>query len=162
MGNRFWWQDFDDCGYNFRMTDIQGAVGVVQLRKLDALNQRRIENAARIFAGLRGVPGLTLPTISPDCKHVFHLYPIQIDAEKFGRTRDDFIYAMLNERGIKAGTHYTPLHLSSAFLKRGFRKGQFPVAEAVGERLATLPINPRQTPEALDYLIESVWSMARA
>ena len=159
MGKRFWWQDFDDCGYNFRMTDIQGAVGVVQLRKLDALNQRRIDNAAYLSAGLRDVPGITLPAISAGCKHVFHLYPIQIDPESFGRTRDDFIHAMFFEKGIKVGTHYTPLHYTTAFQKRGFRKGQFPVAESVAERLVTLPLNPRQTREALDYLIESIRSL---
>jgi dTDP-4-amino-4,6-dideoxygalactose transaminase len=160
-GKRFWWQDFDDCGYNFRMTDAQGAVGVVQLRKLDALNQRRIDNAAHLSAGLRDVPGVTLPVVSPGCKHVFHLYPIQLDPEKFGRTKDDFIYAMLYDRGIKVGTHYTPLHYTTAFQKRGFWKGQYPAAEAVAERLVTLPINPRQTREALDYLIESVQHLSR-
>jgi perosamine synthetase len=161
MGKRFWWQDFDDCGYNFRMTDVQGAVGVVQLRKLDTLNQRRIDNAAHLAAGLRDVPGIALPTVRPGCKHVFHLYPIQIDAAKFGRSKDDFIHAMYHERGVKVGTHYTPLHYATAFQRRGFRKGQFPVTEAVAERLVTLPINPRQTREALDYLIESVRSMHR-
>ena len=161
MGQRFWWQDFDDCGYNFRMTDVQGAVGVVQLRKLDALNQRRIDNAAWLSAGLRDIPGITLPTVKPGCKHVFHLYPVQIDPVKFGRTKDDFIWAMLHERGIKVGTHYTPLHYTTAFQNRGFRKGQFPAAEAVAERLVTLPINPRQTREALDYLIESIQNLRR-
>ena len=161
MGQRFWWQDFDDCGYNFRMTDVQGAVGVVQLRKLDALNQRRIDNAAWLSAGLRDIPGITLPTVKPGCKHVFHLYPVQIDPVKFGRTKDDFIWAMLHERGIKVGTHYTPLHYTTAFQNRGCRKGQFPAAEAVAERLVTLPINPRQTREALDYLIESIQNLRR-
>jgi len=161
MGQRFWFQDFDDCGYNFRLTDVQGAVGSVQLRKLDALNQRRIDNAAYLSAGLRDVAGIALPVVRPGNKHVFHLYPIQIDAGKFGRTKDDFIYAMLHERGVKVGTHYTPLHYATALKNRGFRKGQFPVAEAVAERLVTLPINPRQSHEALDYLIESVRSMHR-
>jgi dTDP-4-amino-4,6-dideoxygalactose transaminase len=161
IGKRFWWQDFDDCGYNFRMTDVQGAVGVVQLRKLDALNQRRIDNAAYLTAGLHQVPGLTLPTVQPGCKHVFHLYPVQIDPAQYGLTKDDFIHAMLYERGIKVGTHYTPLHYATAFQRRGFRKGQFPVAEAVAERLVTLPINPRQSREALDYLIQSVRNLCR-
>jgi perosamine synthetase len=162
QGRRFWWQDFDDCGYNFRMTDVQGAVGVVQLRKLDALNQRRIDNAAALTAGLRDVPGLTLPTVAPGCKHVFHLYPMQIDPLKYGMGKEDFIYAMLYERGIKVGTHYTPLHLTTAFQQRGFRKGAFPVAEAIADRLVTLPINPRQTPEAIDYLIESIRCLHKA
>jgi dTDP-4-amino-4,6-dideoxygalactose transaminase len=162
MGNRFWWQDFDDCGYNFRMTDVQGAVGSVQLRKLDALNQRRIDNAAYISAGLRDVPGITLPAVRPECKHVFHLYPIQVDPQKYGWTKDDFIQVMLQDKGIKVGTHYTPLHYTTAFRKRGFRPGQFPVAEAVAQRLVTLPINPRQSREALDYLVASIRSLQRS
>lgn len=161
MGQRFWWQDFDDCGYNFRMTDVQGAVGSVQLRKLDVLNQRRIDNADYLCVALRDVPGISLPAVRAGCKHVFHLFPIQIDVAKFGRTKDDFIYAMLHERGVKVGTHYTPLHYATAFERRGFRKGQFPVVEAVADRLVTLPINPRQSREALDYLIESVRSLCR-
>jgi len=160
QGQRFWWQDFDDCGYNFRMTDVQGAVGSVQLRKLDSLNQRRIDNAAHLTAGLAGIPGLTLPTVRPGNKHVFHLYPVQIDAARFGMGKDDFIHAMLHRRGIKVGAHYTPLHLSTAFARRGFKRGAFPVAEGVGDRLVTLPISPRQPREALDYLIESVRALA--
>ena len=68
---------------------------------------------------------------------------------------------MLHERGVKVGTQYTPLHYATAFQRRGFRRGQFPVVEAVAERLVTLPINPRQSREALDYLVESVRSLCR-
>lgn len=155
-GKRFWWQDFDDTGYNFRMTDIQAAVGIEQLKKLDDLNRRRAENAAFLTLALEDVPGLTLPAAAPDRTHVYHLYPVQIDERAFGMGKDDFILAMLHERGVKVGTHYIPLHWSTAFQKRGFRRGQFPVADALAERLVTLPINPRQTPEALAYLAQSV------
>lgn len=161
MGKRFWWQDFDDFGYNFRMTDIQAAVGRVQLRKLDELNARRISNAAYLTEHLAGVPGLTLPTIRPECKHVFHLYPVQIDAAKFGMDKDDFILAMLNKYGIKVGTHYNPLNWTQAFQKRGFTRGMYPVAEAAAERLVTLPLHPRQTPEALEYLTASIKTLGK-
>ena len=156
VGKKFWWQDFDDCGYNFRMTDIQAAVGIEQLKKVDMLNQRRIDNAAFMTESLKEVPGLTLPTVRPYNKHVFHLYPVMIDPKEFGMTKEDFIYDLLHKYGIKVGFHYIPLHYSTAFKNRGFKKGQFPNAEKLGEQLITLPINPRQTPEALEYLVKSI------
>ncbi len=159
MGKKFWWQDFDDCGYNFRMTDIQAAVGLIQLKKLDMLNQRRIDNAAYITEGLKDIPGLKLPRVMPGNKHVFHLYPIMLEPDEFGMDKEDFIYRMLHEKGIKAGMHYIPLHWTTAFRKRGYAPGQFPIADSAGKHLVTLPINPRQTQEALDYLIESIRSL---
>lgn len=155
MGKKFWWQDFDDFGYNFRMTDIQAAVGSEQLKKLDQFNQRRIDHAAYLTWGLKDIPGLVLPTVRPYNKHVFHLYPVMIDPKEFGMNKEDLIYDMLNQFGIKLGFHYIPLHYSTAFKNRGYKKGQFPQAEKLGERLVTLPINPRQTEEALGYLVQS-------
>lgn len=156
VGKKFWWQDFDDCGYNFRMTDIQAAVGIEQLKKVDMLNQKRIDNAAYLTENLRGIPGLQLPVVLPHNKHVFHLYPVMVDADEFGMTKEDLIYDLLHKFGIKVGFHYIPLHYSTAFKNRGFKKGQFPNAEKLGEQLITLPINPRQTEEALEYLVSSI------
>jgi dTDP-4-amino-4,6-dideoxygalactose transaminase len=156
IGKKFWWQDFDDCGYNFRMTDIQAAVGTAQLKKVDMLNQQRIDNAAYITEGLKDVPGLILPKPRPYNKHVFHVYPVMIDAKEFGMNKEDFIYELLNKFGIKVGFHYIPLHFSTAFKNRGYKKGQFPNAEKLGEQLVTLPVHPRQTEEALAYLVKSI------
>ena len=156
MGKKFWWQDFDDVGYNFRMTDIQAAVGIEQLKKLDNFNQRRINNAKYITECLKDVPGLTLPEVMPQNKHVFHLYPVKIEPDEFGMNKENFIYEMLNKFGIKVGFHYIPLHWTTAFRKRGFKYGQFPNADKVGEQLVTLPIHPRQTRDAMDYLTDSI------
>lgn len=156
MGKRFWWQDFDDCGYNFRMTDIQAAVGIEQLKKADQLNLRRINNAKYLSDNLIDVPGLTLPFVRPGNKHVFHLFPVMIEPSEFGLDKEEFIYRMYHQYGIKVGFHYIPLHWTTAFQNRGFRKGQFPHADKVGEQLITLPINPRQKKESLDYMIESI------
>ena len=156
IGKKFWWQDFDDCGYNFRMTDVQAAVGREQLKKADALNEKRREHATFLTEGLKEVNGLTLPKIKPYNKHVFHLYPVMIDAKEFGMNKEDFISTLLEKFGIKAGFHYIPLHESTAFKNRGFKKGQFPNAEKLGEQLVTLPVHPRQTEEALTYLVNSI------
>lgn len=156
VGKKFWWQDFDDCGYNFRMTDIQAAVGIEQLKKVDMLNERRINNATYITESLKEIPGLTLPVVKSYNKHVFHLYPVMIDAKEFGMSKEDFIYDMLHKFGIKVGFNYIPLHYSTAFKNRGYKKGQFPNAEKLGDQMVTLPINPRQTEEALAYLVDSI------
>lgn len=156
MGKRFWWQDFDDCGYNFRMTDVQAAVGIEQLKKLDALNGRRRASADYLTQGLAGVPGLRMVPAQPERHHVYHLFPVEIDAEAFGMDKEEFIFRMQKEHGIKIGTHYIPLHWSTAFQKRGWKRGDLPVADALAERLVTLPINPRQSYDALAYLIESI------
>ena len=73
MGKRYWYVDFDDVGFNYRMTDAQAAVGTVQLKKLDSLNARRIEIARKYTEELQGVKGLTLPYTAPENKHVFHV-----------------------------------------------------------------------------------------
>lgn len=156
IGKKFWWQDFDDCGYNFRMTDVQAAVGIEQLKKVDMLNAHRINNAAYITEALKEIPGLTLPTVKSYNKHVFHLYSVMIDEKEFGMSKEDFIYDMLHKFGIKVGFNYIPLHYSTAFKNRGYKKGQFPNAEKLGDQMITLPINPRQTEEALAYLVESI------
>jgi dTDP-4-amino-4,6-dideoxygalactose transaminase len=156
VGDRPWWQDFEDCGYNFRMTDIQAAVGSIQLKKLDAMNQRRIEIADMICEGLDGLAGLTLPVVQPGKRHVFHLFPLRIQAAEFGMTKDQFIAAMIAEHGIKIGTHYIPLHWSTAFQRRGYKRGQFPNTEALFEQQVTLPIHPRLMNDAVAYLIDCI------
>jgi dTDP-4-amino-4,6-dideoxygalactose transaminase len=161
MGKRFWYQDFDDCGYNFRMTDMQAAVGRIQLRKLDALNARRAAIARALDARLKDIPGLTLPATMPDRDHVYHLYPVLVEPEIYGMNKEDLIHAMYHERGIRLGIHYIPLHYSTAFQKRGFSRGMYPVAESLAERLVTLPIHPRWTPQAIEYLVDSFLALHR-
>ena len=105
---------------------------------------------------LKDIPGLTMPAVADGNKHVFHLFPVMIEPYEFGMNKDDFIDSMHHRFNIKVGFHYIPLHWTTAFKKRGFKKGQYPNADKVGEQLVTLPINPRQSRESLDYLIESI------
>lgn len=161
MGKKFWFQDFDDCGYNFRMTDIQAAVGIVQLRKLEAMNRQRIRSAEYLIDRLKGTSGLILPVQKKDQTHVFHLFPVRILEKDFGMNRTDFIYRMYHEKGIKVGTHYGVLHLTTAFRNRGFRVGDYPVAEQIMDELVTLPVKPEQTEETLDYMVDAIKSLRK-
>ena len=160
MGKRYWHLDFDDLGSNFRMTDMQAAVGLVQLRKLDAMNQRRIEIAAIYAARLSGLRGLRTLAVSPDSKHVFHVFAVLIE-DDFPLNKEDFMWRMFTERRIKVWSHYMPVHLTTAYRKRGHRPGECPVAEALSQQYVSLPIHPRLTPEAIDYLCSAVEELAR-
>lgn len=159
MGMRYWYLDFDDVGYNYRMMDIQAAVGLAQLAKLDQFNQRRIELANQYCDRLRGIRGLTLPYVSPDVKHVFHVYCVQVEPE-FGRTKEEFMWELYASKHIKAWSHYMPIHLTTAYRQLGHCEGECPVAEAAFHKYVSLPIHPRLSAEAVDYLIRSIRELA--
>jgi perosamine synthetase len=159
MGKLYWRLDFDDPGYNYRMTDIQAAVGLVQLDKLDEFNSRRIEIASRYRESLRGIPGLTLPYVSPHVKHVFHIFCVQVEPE-FPRTKEDFMWDLYIKKQIKVWSHYMPIHLTTAYRKLGHGEGECPVAEAAFQKYVSLPIHPRLKPEAIQYLMDSIRELA--
>lgn len=152
---RYWYQDFDDCGYNVRMTDIQGAVGSCQLQKLDRLNKRRQEIARFLSTELGAIPGLQPTGSIPGAESVYHLFLLFVENES-KVTRDRFIYKLHQDFGIRCGTHYMPLVNVTAFKDRGHSARECPVACDRWERLVTLPCHPRLTSEHLEYLVESI------
>jgi perosamine synthetase len=160
MGRAYWTLQFDDFGYNFRMTDAQAAVGSEQLRKLDRHNLKRIELARGLTERLQGVRGIRTPYEDPAGRHVYHLYMIQLERD-FPLSKEEFMWKLYTEMGIKAWSHYQPIHLTRPYREQGHQPGECPVAEAAFERYVTLPIHPRLTREAIDYLARSVASLAR-
>jgi dTDP-4-amino-4,6-dideoxygalactose transaminase len=159
MGKRYWYLDFDEIGFNYRMTDAQAAVGLVQLRKLDSLNAYRIEIARKYSQGLNGIPGLTLPWVSPDCKHVFHVYPLLLEKE-FAQTKEDFMWDLYTKKQIKAWSHYMPIHLTTVYKKLGHHQGECPVAEELFQKYVSIPIHPRMTDDTVEYVIRSIREQA--
>ncbi|MBN2150883.1 MAG: DegT/DnrJ/EryC1/StrS family aminotransferase, partial [Candidatus Lokiarchaeota archaeon] len=152
---RYWFQDFDDCGYNVRMTDVQGAVGLCQLKKLAKLNGRRQEIAAFLSEELGKLPGLESTGTIPRAESVYHLFLLFI--EKGSKvSRDQFVYKLHQDFGIRCGTHYMPLVHVKAFKDRGHSPRECPVACERWERLVTLPCHPRMAQEHLDYLVDSI------
>lgn len=159
MGKQYWHLEFDGIGFNYRMTEIQAAVGLVQLRKLDSLNARRIEIARRYSEGLRGTKGLQLPHVPPDLKHVFHVYLLLVEPE-FRLNKEDFMWELYTGRQIKAWSHYMPIHLTKIYRALGHKEGDCPVAEAMFERYVSMPIHPRMTEESIQYVIQSIRDLA--
>ena len=155
MGKRYWYLDFEEIGSNYRMTDVQAAVGLVQHRKLESLNQRRIQIAKRYSEGLKGIKGLTLPFVSPENKHVFHIYCLLLE-DSFPLSKEDFMWELYTSKKIKAWSHYMPIHLTTVYSKMGHQAGQCPVAEKLFEKYVSIPIHPRLTDEVVEYVIDSI------
>jgi perosamine synthetase len=159
MGKRYWYLDFDEIGFNYRMTDVQAAVGLVQLGKLDSFNARRIEIAKKYTCGLRNIPGLTLPYVQPECKHVYHVFALLIEPE-FRLNKEDFMWELYTGKKIKVWSHYMPIHLTTAYRKLGHGPGECPIAEELFGKYVSLPIHPRMTEDAIQYVIRSVRELA--
>ena len=159
MGKRYWYLDFDEIGFNYRMTDAQAAVGLVQLEKLDSFNARRIEIAKKYTCGLRNIPGLMLPHVQPECKHVYHVYALLVEPE-FRLNKEDFMWELYTEKKIKVWSHYMPIHLTTAYRKLGHGPGECPIAEELFGKYVSLPIHPRMTEDAIQYVIRSVRELA--
>jgi perosamine synthetase len=160
MGKRYWHLDFDDLGSNFRMTEMQAAVGMVQLKKLDQMNQRRIEIAQIYTRRLSAIRGLRILTVSPGNKHVFHIFGVLIEPD-FPLDKEEFMWEMYTSHRIKVWSHYMPVHLTTAYRRRGHGPGECPVAEALSDQYVSLPIHPRLTPEAIEYLCSTVEELAK-
>jgi dTDP-4-amino-4,6-dideoxygalactose transaminase len=159
MGKQYWYLDFDNIGFNYRMTDAQASVGLEQLKKLEAFNARRTEIAHMYTEGLKGVPGLRLPYIAPGNDSVFHVYCILLE-DNFSKTKDDFMWAMYTEKKIKVWSHYMPIHLTTAYRNLGHREGECPIAEKLFHQYVSIPIHPRMTDETVQYVIDSIRELA--
>lgn len=141
-----WFYDIAETGYKCNMDSLHAAIGLAQLRRLDAMNDKRLKLAEQYDAGLD--PALRLD-FDPRHHHTRHLYPILLPP---GRDRDDFMNRM-RDRGVGCGVHYVPLHRHSHYAGR-FPAHDFPVAESLADRLVTLPMHPDMTEDDVAYVLE--------
>jgi perosamine synthetase len=142
-------------GYNFRMTEMQAAVGIEQLKKLPAILAHKRSNAAYLSERLSLLPGILVPVVAPGRTHTFMLYTIMVNEPDAPISRDR-LGARLEARGIQTRVAYPPVHLQPIFRERGGREGQCPQAERAAGQLLTLPFHGKLTQSDLDYLIESI------
>jgi dTDP-4-amino-4,6-dideoxygalactose transaminase len=141
----------DIVGYNFRMTDIHAAIGLAQLPKLPANNQRRRAIAARYDRELRGVG---LPRVRPGVTHVYHQYTLRV------ARRDAFAEA-LRERGVGSGIYYPiPVHRQRPFVELGYGDQELPVTDRLSEEALSIPVHPDLSDDEVTSVIEAVNSVA--
>ena len=133
-----WYYEQQDLGYNYRMTDIQAALGLSQLRRLDEFVARRRQLAARYDSLLQGLP-LRTPWQHPEGRSAFHLYPIWIDEQRAGKSRRA-VFEALRASGIGVNVHYIPVPTQPYYQRLGFHPGQFPAAERYYQGAISLPM----------------------
>jgi perosamine synthetase len=138
-------------GYNYRMTDLAAAIGLVQLGKLQEMNAARQKNAASLNRALSGLP-LILPSSRKECTHVYHQYVVRISPS----LRPSFIQS-LQERGISTAIHYPRcLHEQPYFQKMATDNTSYPIGERLAQEVVSLPVHPGLTPEDLEYMGETI------
>lgn len=148
-------------GNNYRMNEIQAAVGRVQLTKLPMLNAKRREIGRKINAGISGIKGITPVYESPDCEHVYHLYTLCVEEEELGATRDEFLRVLYKEEGVQGILHYQPTYHFTGLKKMGYAQDICPRAEAFFyRREMNLPMHPRLTDREIEDTINGIRSAA--
>lgn len=139
-------------GFNYRMTEVEAALGLSQLGRLEHLTERRRANAAFLDRGLGGLPGVQAPWVSDGVRHVYHQYSILLDE----RVERDTLVASLHRQGVETGVHYPlPLHLQPALAS--YAGGvRLPVSEEVARRILSLPVHPGLSQEDLEQVVGAV------
>ena len=138
-----WYYEQLDLGHNYRMTDLQAALGLSQLERLDEWVRRRRALAARYAELLSGLP-LALPTVLPGNASSFHLYVVRVRTNAASTSHRE-VFDALRNTGIGVNLHYLPVHLQPYYRNLGFTPGMYPEAEAYAQQAITLPLYPGLT-----------------
>lgn len=148
---RHFWHEYR--GFNYRMTNLQAAIGLAQTERFDTLVEARRKNARLYSERLKGVPGLRLPGESAPARSVCWMYGLLVE-EAFGPTRDE-LRARLASQGIETRTFFIPIHLQPIYFER-FRGARFPVAEDLCKRGLYLPSGPSLTEADIEFVATQV------
>ena len=157
-----WIYEIVELGYNYRLTDIQCALGISQLSKLPARIERRQAIAREYDRAFAQIPEVSPLGMRSGVSHAFHLYMVQVDTSALTCDRA-MVFNALSREGIGVNVHYIPVHLHPLYRRRfDFGPGLCPVAEAAYERLITLPMFPGMTARDVQDVVEAVTKVVTA
>ena len=155
-----WYQVVEGVGYNYNVTDLQAALGLAQLDRIEGFKQRRDEIIARYDEAFGPIEGIRTPPDPVESDPMYHLYAIEVD-EAFGCDRTAFVNAMHAEN-IGVQVHYVPLHFHPFFQEEyGYEEGMFPDTESVYKGLVSLPLFPEMDDSDVRDVMRAVRRLAR-
>jgi len=156
-----WYYEQVDLGYNYRITDIQCALGISQLKKLEKFRKRRREIVNRYNEAFGSIESIQVPVELRDSDSNFHLYVLLIDFEKIGIPRAQFMNE-LQGRGIQTQVHYIPVHAQPYFQNRfGTKWGDCPNAEEYYQKCLSIPLFPAMTESDIERVINEITQLVR-
>jgi dTDP-4-amino-4,6-dideoxygalactose transaminase len=160
--NGSWYYQVEEPGFKYNLSDIQSAIGIHQLRKLEGFVARRAAYARQYSDAFAGVEELQLPQDDPEGRHSWHLYVVRLQLEKLTIGRDEFIRE-LRSRGIGASVHFIPIPMHPFFKDYAARpENHCPRALELYPRLVSLPLYPAMSAGQVDYIAGSVKDILRA
>jgi UDP-4-amino-4,6-dideoxy-N-acetyl-beta-L-altrosamine transaminase len=143
-----WYYEMVELGYNYRLSDMQAALGLSQLSRAGKNLDRRQQIADKYNKELNGLP-IVLPAVKEGFRHAWHLYIIQTEKRKE-------LYDFLRTKNIFCQVHYIPVHTMPYYRSLGHKKGDCPVAEAYYDRCLSIPMFPSLTDQEQDYVIDCI------
>ena len=152
--NEIWNYQQIDLGFNYRMNDIQAALGLNQMKRVDKFVNSRTKIAKYYNDELKELP-LTTPWQAPYSDSSYHLYPILINSTKCGKSQRQ-VYDELRKNDIAVNLHYTPVHRHPYYANLGFKKNDFPVAEKFHQEVISIPIYPSLQDKHKDHVVKTL------
>jgi perosamine synthetase len=156
-----WFHEMTQLGFNYRITDIQCALGISQLAKLERFVRERRAIAASYDEAFADDERFVIPAMRPGTLHAYHLYPLQINFSGLKVSKVE-IYEQLRSKGINCQVHYIPVHLQPYYMSRyGFKAGDYPIAERFYERELSIPMYPGLGQDDVEYISSTIKSVSK-
>jgi perosamine synthetase len=155
-----WFYEVLETGFKYNFTDLQAALGIVQLAKCDSMNLARQRIAQRYSSAFQSIETMQIPSISADRESSWHLYVLRLHLDQLRIDRNQFIRE-LADRGVSTSVHFIPLHLQPVYQREyQYKSGDLPVAEREYQRSLSLPIYPAMCDEEIEQVIWAVSDVA--
>jgi len=160
-GDKPWFYQMIELGFNYRLTDVGCALGLSQMKRLEGFLARRREIAAQYDAEFGNIPEISIPEVIPDCQPAWHLYVLRLNLDKLRAGRSE-IFCALKEEGFGINVHYIPVYWHPYYQRMGYQKGLLPVTEATYERIFSIPMFPMMTDEDIQDVFRAVHKVIEA